>query len=136
MIDIMAITTEKDALIAYAKMLNTGEVEAFISLLSPDFRYASQSVFSEIEGKDDFRDYIESKLETIRKNPTAKVFAELGETNAWGHEHCVLMAQGSKDDLVATLFVKLEQGCVIRADMCLIPAPQTVRRTGIYPRVS
>ena len=129
----MTIITEKDALIAYAKMLNTGEVEGFISLLAPDFRYASQSVFSEIEGKDAYRAYIEPKIATIKKNPTAKVFAELGETNAWGHEQCVLLAQGSKDDLVATLFVKVEQGGVIRADMCLIPAPQTVRRTGIYP---
>ena len=114
-------------------MINVGDIEGFLSLLSHDFRYASQSVFAEIESKDDYRAYIVPKLETIKKSPEAKVYAELAETHAWGHDHCVLLAQGSKDDLVASLFVKVENGLVIRADMCLIPAPKSARRTSLYP---
>lgn len=124
---------ERDALIAFARMLNSGDVEGFLKLTSEDFRYASQSVFKEIESREEYRAYIEAKLQTIRKYPEARVYAELAKTDAWGHDHCVLLAQGSKDQLVATVFLKIEREWVVRADLCLIPAPQSVDRTGVYP---
>ena len=45
--------TELDALVAYAKMMNTLRVEHLEPLLADDFHYESQMVFSAITSKQD-----------------------------------------------------------------------------------
>lgn len=125
--------TTKDALTAYAKMMNTLDSSEFESMLSDDFSYESQAVLSAINGKNEFVDYIRPKLLTIKK-ANAKVYAELAELSAYGQNECVVVAQELKDNLVATVYIKVSEGKITRLDMCLVPDPKTAKRSGIYPQ--
>lgn len=75
--------TRSEALRAYAKMMNTLSVTPLESLLTDDFTYTSQHVFSALESKQAFFDYIVPKLQTIA-NAGATVFAEMGMVTAYG----------------------------------------------------
>jgi hypothetical protein len=132
--------TEEEALRAYARMMNTGEVGALAPLLPPDFRYASQMVLAEIESAAEFLDYITGKLEAIAQGG-ADVFAEMGviahgPQGVPGMEGrpCVLMAQGGRDEVKAVVMASVEDGVLRRLDMCMIvPRPENAIRSGEYP---
>ena len=68
--------TEKDALSIYARMLHTLDSSEFESFLSEDFSYSSQKVLTDMNSKDEFIEYIRTKLETIKKSKSP-VFAEI-----------------------------------------------------------
>ena len=121
-----------DALTAYAKMMNTYTTEYLAPLLAEDFHYASQWVFEEITSKKDYLDYITPKLLAV-KNSDNKVFAEMAWLGAVGDNPCVLIAQGKKDNLVATILVEVENNSIQRIDMCSVPTPESAIRTGVYP---
>jgi hypothetical protein len=67
--------TIEDALKAYASMMNTLDSSKLEPLLSPDFHYESQMVFSEIKSKQEYLDYITPKLEVVSASGT-EVWAE------------------------------------------------------------
>ena len=46
---------------------------------------------------------------------------------------CVVMAQGDKDNLLAVVLAKVEDGMIKRLDLCGAPSPHSARRTGEYP---
>ena len=48
----------EDGLRAYARMLNTLDIEAFAPLIADDFQYASQKVLDEITSKGEFLEYM------------------------------------------------------------------------------
>lgn len=125
--------TIKDALVAYAKMMNTLDSSEFELLLDDNFSYESQTVLTPINEKKEFIDYIRGKLESIKK-ANATVYAELAELNAYGQSECVVLAQNDKNNLVASVYAKIEDGKIVRIDMCIIPDPRTAHRTGIYPK--
>ncbi len=122
----------KDALIAYAKMINTLDSTEFELLLEDNFFYESQVVMKPISGKKEFIEYIRPKLRTI-KISNAVIFAELAELNAYGQKDCVLIAQNAKDNLVAIVYAKVNGSKITRLDMCRVPDPKSALRTGIYP---
>ena len=124
--------TIKDGLTSYAVMMNTLSSKKFEDMLAEDFVYESQIVLSKLEGKKAFIDFIRQKLNTI-KNAKSIVYAELAQLEAYGQKDCVLLAQDSKDNLIAASFVTVSQNKIIRLDMCVIPDPKTAIRTGIYP---
>ena len=125
--------TIKDALIAYAKMMNTLDSSEFELLLDDNFSYESQTVFTSINDKKEFIAYIRGKLESIKKS-NATVYAELAKLNAYGQSECVVLAQNDMNNLVATVYAKIEDGKIVRIDMCIVPNPNTAHRTGIYPK--
>lgn len=127
----MTLTTKK-ALIAYAEMMNTLNSDNFIKLLADDFVFNSQWVFEEISNKQDYINYINAKFETIRTTQAIPA-AELGIVNAYGHKQCVVIAQPTRDDLTATVFIDVADGKIKQLSMCLVPSPYSVKRTGIYP---
>ena len=43
------------------------------------------------------------------------------------------MAQGGKDNLLAVVLAKVEDGKIKRLDLCGVPSPHSARRTGDYP---
>jgi hypothetical protein len=43
------------------------------------------------------------------------------------------MAQGDKDNLLAVVLAKVEDGKIKRLDLCGAPSPHSARRTGEYP---
>ena len=124
--------TKSDALRAYARMMNTLDVSHIEPLLSENFHYASQWVFDEIASKQAFIDYISPKLESIAKSG-GRGYAEMAELKAYSGGPCVVMAQGSKDNLLATVLVEVENGKIKRLDMCQIPSPSATERSGEYP---
>jgi len=124
--------TEVEALQAYARMINTLDATHIEPLLADDFHYASQWVFSEIKSKQEFMDYIKPKLEAIR-NSGAIAYAEMGELETDWSGPCVVMAQGSKDNLVSIVIAQVRDGCIKRLDMCIAPPPSAASRSEEYP---
>jgi hypothetical protein len=118
---------------AYARMMNTLDVSHIIPFLSDDVKYTSQWVFSEINGKQEYLNYIEPKLQTIQKSGSL-VWAELAYTNVFGAGHCIVMAQGQKEKAIATLLIKMNGDRISEIAMCQIPSPAECQRTGQYPK--
>ena len=61
----------------YARMLHKLDSSEFELFLSEDFSYSSQKVLTDMNSKDEFIEYIRTKLETIKKSKSP-VFAEIG----------------------------------------------------------
>ncbi len=125
--------TTKDALIAYAKMMNTLDSSEFELLLADDFSFESQAVLTPLTGKKSFIEYIRPKLATV-KQANATVYAELGELSAYGQTDCVVLAQNDKDNIGAIVYAKVKNGQIVRIDMCTVPNPKTAKRSGFYPK--
>lgn len=124
--------TISDALRAYAKMMNTLDVKHIEPLLAEDFCYSSQWVFEEIKSKQGFIDYISPKLVSIAKSGSL-AYAEMCELKEYGGGPCVVIAQGRKDNLIATVKAEVDSGKIKRIDLCQIPPPSAALRTGEYP---
>lgn len=122
----------ESALRAYAAMMNTLDASKLEPLLAEDFHYASQWVFSEITSKADYLAYITAKLQAV-KDSGSTVWAEMGWLDHGFHGPCVVMAQGSQDQLKAIVLAKVEAGKIKRLDLCCAPPPESARRTGVYP---
>jgi hypothetical protein len=127
----MSLTAEQ-ALRAHATMMNTLDASCLEPLLADDFHYASQWVFAEIESKSSYLEYIVPKLDAIRRSG-ATAWAEMGWLDQEFPGPCVVMAQGDKDNLVAAVLAKIEDGKIKRLNLCGAPSPHSVRRTGDYP---
>ena len=125
--------TQSEALRAYAKMMNTLSVTSLEPLLAENFTYESQTVFSALESRQAFLDYIRPKLQTIQK-AGATVFAEMGMVSAYGnYQPCVVLAQNTKDNLVGLVLARISDNKLIRLDLCIVPSPQFAERSGEYP---
>ena len=126
--------TEETALRAYAKMMNTQNLDCLEPLLADDFTYESSWVWSAIESKQEFLDYIRQKLETIQQ-ADAPVFAEIGTLSYFGqHGPCVILAQNHKDNLVCLVFAKTDGEKIKRLDLCIVPPTEYAERSGEYPK--
>jgi hypothetical protein len=44
-----------------------------------------------------------------------------------------VLAQGEKENLVALVLAKVKGNLIERIDMCIVPAPQSAKRSGEYP---
>jgi len=126
--------TKVQALRCYAAMLNTLDINKLERFLAPDFCYSSQWVFAEITSKQGYLDYMEPKLGVIQSSGSI-VFAEIGEIKqAHPIGPCVLVAQNTKENLVATVLAEVKGEFIQRLDMGLIPTVQSVTRSGFYPK--
>ena len=123
----------EDALRAYARMMNRLSLDELEPLLADDFHYSSQWVTAEITSKQEFLEYMGPKLVTIRQAGN-RVWAEMARLPSYPKGPCLVMAQGSEDNLIATLLVQVSAGRIKRADLCMIPDPRSAVRTGEYPR--
>ena len=124
--------TEKEALSIYARMLHNLESSEFESFLSDDFSYSSQKVLTDINSKDEFIEYIRPKLETIKKSKSP-VYAELGVCPAYGHNDCLIMAQGDKSNFLGIAYASVDKGKISGLALCIVPTPDSAERSGIYP---
>jgi hypothetical protein len=122
----------EDGLRAYARMLNTLDIEAFAPLLADDFQYASHMVLDEMTSKGEFLEYMTEKLKTMSSS-NARPFAEMGHLSTYPFGPCVVVAQGNKQNLVCTVVAQVRGRKVSRLDVCMVPPPSTVMRSGDYP---
>ena len=124
---------EREALRAYAKMVNNLSADYLEPLLADDFHYTSQMVFWEITSEQQFLGYIRARLEAI-KTSRSRVWAELCELSAcFPGRPCVVVAQDDPNRLVGTVLAKIEGRKIKRLDMCIVPPPEAARRSGQYP---
>ena len=124
--------TIEAALRAYASMMNTLDSSKLEPFLASDFHYASQMVFTEIESKQEYLDYIKPKLEVVRASGT-RVWAEMATLTHSFPGPCVVLAQGDKKNLVAVVLAKVQDDFIERIDMCIVPTPQSAKCSGEYP---
>ena len=124
--------TEIDALRAYARMMNTLDTSHIEPLLNDNFRYSSQWMVGEIASKQEFLDYMKPRLLSIKQSGS-RAYAEIAVVQAWGHDECVVTAEGEMDNLIATVFAHVTDGKIRRIDMCSVPSPSETMRTGEYP---
>ena len=124
--------TERDALSIYARMMHTLDSSEFESFLAEDFSYSSQKVLTDMNSKDEFIEYIRPKLEVIKKT-NSPVYAELGVCSAYGHNDCLIMAQGDKSNLLGVAYASVDQGKITGLSLCIVPTADSAIRSGIYP---
>ena len=125
--------TEAAALRAYARMMNTLNIEALEPILSDDLVYESQTVFQPLESKQAFLEYMTSKLQSISR-ANATVYAEMGNIAAYGsNQPCVILAQNDRTNLVAVVIAKVRENRLERLDLCVVPPPQAAERSAEYP---
>ena len=87
-------------------MMNTLETDCLGPFLADDLRYNSQWVFSEMIGKDEYLDYMRGKFERMAGSGR-RPYAEIGELSEYPFGYCVIMAQDSPDNLIATVLVRM-----------------------------
>lgn len=114
--------TEKDALRAYARMMETLSVESLAWKMTKDFHYTSAWVSDEIISRDEYLVYIRPKLKTIKASGS-RIWARMGY---WGDRPCLTLAQGSKDNHVSTVFAEVRDGKVAGISLCCVPVPNEV----------
>jgi len=124
--------TEREALSIYARMMHTLDSSEFESFLAEDFSYSSQKVLTDMNSKDEFIEYIRPKLEVIKKT-NSPVYAELGVCPAYGHNDCLIMAQGDKSNLLGVAYASVKEGKISGLSLCIVPTPDSAIRSGIYP---
>ncbi len=120
-----------DACIIVAKSFNNLDISVLQPYLAEDIRYTSQWVFDEMHSKVTFVDYLSHKFEAIRKS-TTHVFAELAR-HGGENDYCLVIAQGTKIYLSATMLIKIMNNKISQIDMCMVPSPEECVRLGIYP---
>jgi hypothetical protein len=124
--------SKANALRAYARMMHHLSADYLAPLLADDFHYASQWVFEEITSKQQYLEYIRPKLEAI-KSSGSRVWAEMAELQSHPGGPCLVMAQGDKDNISATVLVEIGGNKIRRLNMCFVPPPQSAIRSGEYP---
>ena len=124
--------TREEVLRAYARAVNRRTVESLEPLLAEGFHYASQMVLDEIESKEEFLEYLAGKLRTIER-AGQPVWAEMGELRIEFPGPCVIVAQGTKDNLVGVVLAEVDGERIRRLDMCVVPSPHSAIRSGEYP---
>ena len=85
-----------------------------------------------MNSKDEFIEYIRPKLETIKKSKSP-VYAELGVCPAYGHNDCLIMAQGDKSNFLGVAYASVDKGKISGLALCIVPTPDSAERSGIYP---
>lgn len=127
--------TEKEAVIAYATMINTSNTDVIAPLLAQDFVYESQNVFNDLVGKDAFLAYFAKKIKAI-KTSNRPVFADLACLHGWGHYLCAVLWQGDPLKPQVVAYADVSAGKIRRISLCVAPLPEKASRSGLWPGVS
>jgi hypothetical protein len=57
----------------------------------------------------------------------------MAQVHAYGEEQpCVVLAQGTPENIGGIVLASVEDGQLKRLDLCIVPAPETARRSGEY----
>ena len=112
-----------------AKGYNKLDSSIIETLANNEIIYESQWVISSINGSKEVFSYLANKFEIIKKSAT-EMHAELAY---FGEEPCIVLAQNSKENPVATIRIKIEDNKITRLDICQIPHWNDTIRTNEYP---
>ena len=124
--------TEREALVAYATMLNRADPSVLAPLLAEAFRLTSQQVLEDLVGKHAFLDYMTGKFETMRE-AGALHRADLARSPGYGHEEAVLIWQGEAPDPLVTVYADVADGRLTALHLCSLPSPRSGVPLGLWP---
>jgi hypothetical protein len=131
--------TKELAAQAYAEAWNTLDPIRLESLLDDNVCMTSQVMFEDLTSKTGVMQHITGKMRTISNKPHALVFGELGETQTYPAyrlppEACVVLAQGSKDNVLACVLFRTALDSITQINICnRVPLLHTIKRSGVYP---
>ena len=130
----------KQAAIILAKAWNNLDASLLEPYIGKDIIFWSQQALTDMTGKQAVMAHLNEEMETLRRSPAERIFAELGETQPYplaseAPEPCVVLAHGDRNHVRALALLRLECGKINSIGICSdAPHPSTARRTGIYPR--
>ena len=127
------VLDEATAAKCFAVAWNRLDSSVIEPLLSDDVIYESQHVLVPIVGRKKFIDYLQGKMDTVKKGgDDSKVFADIGLV--MNNKPCVIMAQRTKSNLLATVLFDIDNNLIKRIDMCgVAPRPSEAKRYEEYP---
>ena len=126
-----ALTT-REALTAYATMINTGDPSALAPLLAPDFTYTSQNVLTDMVGKDAYLEFMAAKFETMR-NAGLMPMADLAYRPGYGHVECAVLWQGTPPVPQCLVYADVVGEHLKAIHLCIVPAPESAKLLGLWP---
>ena len=112
-----------------AKGYNNLNSSTFEVLASENISYESQWVLNALNGKAETFSYLKQKFETI-KNSETKLFAELAY---FGEDPCIILAQDTKENKVATLLIDITNEQISQMTICEVPNWRDANSTNEYP---
>ena len=113
-----------------AKGYNNLNSSTFEVLASDDICYESQWVLNALNGKAEIFSYLKQKFETIKQSNT-KLFAELAY---FGEDPCIILAQDTKENKVATLLIDITKKQISQLTICEVPNWRDAKKTNQYPK--
>jgi hypothetical protein len=131
---------QKEAAMILARAWNNLDASLLEPYMAEDIIFWSQQALTDMAGKNAVMAHLNMEMETSRKTPEERVFAELGETRPNSMtpdtpEPCVVLSHGDKNNVRALALLKLECGKINSIGICSdAPPPSTARRTGEYPQ--
>jgi hypothetical protein len=126
-----ALTT-REALMAYAAMINTGDPSALAPLLAPDVTYTSQNVLTDMVGKDAYLEFMAAKFETMR-NAGLMPMADLAHRPGYGHVECAVLWQGNPPVPQCLVYADVVGEHLKAIHLCIVPAPESAKLLGLWP---
>jgi hypothetical protein len=124
--------TEREALVAYATMLNRADPSVLAPLLAEDFRLTSQQVLDDLVGKATFLEYMAGKFEAMR-HAGVLPRADLARLPGYGHDEAVLIWQGEAPEPLVTVYADVADGRLAALHLCSIPSPRSGVTLGLWP---
>jgi hypothetical protein len=130
---------QREAAIILAKAWNNLDASLLEPYIAKDIIFWSQQALTDMTGKNAVMAHLNNEMESIRKSPQERIFAELGETKPYplapnDPEPCVVLARGDRNNVRALALLKLECGKINSIGICSdAPHPSTAKRTGEYP---
>ena len=112
-----------------AKGYNNLDSAIIEAVASDNVIYESQWVMSSINSKVETFKYLKHKFDIIKHSET-KLFAEIAY---YGEDPCILLAQDTTENKVATLLIEVTNEQVSRMDICEVPNWRDCKRTNEYP---
>ena len=130
---------QREAAIILAKAWNNLDASLLEPYIAKDVIFWSQQALTDMTGKNAVMAHLNNEMESIRRSPQERIFAELGETKPYPLAHndpepCVVLARGDRNNVRALALLKLECGKINSIGICSdAPHPSTAKRTGEYP---
>jgi hypothetical protein len=130
---------QREAAIILAKAWNNLDASLLEPYIAKDIIFWSQQALTDMTGKNAVMPHLNNEMESIRRSPQERIFAELGETKPYplapnDPEPCVVLARGDRNNVRALALLKLECGKINSIGICSdAPHPSTAKRTGEYP---
>lgn len=124
--------TEREALTAYATMINTGDPSVLAPLLAPDFTYTSQNVLTDMVGKEVYLAFMTAKFGKMMRAGRVPM-ADLAHRPGYGHTECVVVWQGSPPAPQCLAYADVDAGRLQAIHLCIVPAPESARPLGLWP---